>query len=93
MNIKLTRHAIERGKERLNLGPKDLKQHAIGSLGDDGIDALADETLRPYLIKSAIKHGASGMYLYRNGVFVFKDDCLVTVYPLSWITQKGSIAS
>lgn len=92
MEIKLTYHAIQRGKERLGLKAKTLKEHALKSLTEEGMDALADETLRPYLIKRAKKHDCSGIYLYRNGVFIFKDEYLVTVYPISWIALKGDAA-
>lgn len=91
MKIELTLHAIQRGKERLGLNARELRDHALKSL-TEGTDALSDETLRPYLIRRALRHESSGIYLYRNGVFIFKDQYLVTVYPISWIALKGDVA-
>lgn len=84
MKIRISLHAQQRGRERLGLSVRQLKESAISSL-ENGIDAMSDESLRPGLIKSALKHNASGIYLFQNGVFIFKEDTLVTVYPISWL--------
>ena len=86
MNIKVSLHAKQRGWERLQLTASDLRTAAVNAL-TEGIDALGDEVLRGYLIHKALKHNSDGIYVFRTGVFVFKEDTLVTVYPLDWVHQ------
>lgn len=87
MKIKVSYHAKERARSRLGMTPKELKKAALLSL-EEGIDALADETLRPLVLRKAIRND-SFMYLYQGAVFIFKEDTLVTVYPVSWLALHG----
>ena len=84
--IIVTTHAKERGRERFHLSAEELATLAALSLdSEDSIDVLHDPTLRPLAINSALRHDASGMYSFRGIVFIFRNQYLVTVYPVSWL--------
>lgn len=84
IDLKITRHAIKRAKERFGMNYKELQIKASLSL-TDGIDAMADPTLREMCINKFDLYDISGIYLYQNVVYIFIDDRLITVYPISWI--------
>lgn len=89
INFKITKHAIDRARERLGLNVSSLKKSAHLSL-TEGIDALGDPVLREMCIHKAKKYNVSGIYLYKNAVFIFVEDILVTVYPIHWLSGYQS---
>lgn len=92
-DIKISQHAIERYVERFSrVDLNRLRQLAYLSIVN-GINATFDETIRPMIIDKCRRHGASGAYMYENAIFFFKDDVLVTVYPISWIGANEKISS
>ena len=81
MNIWITKHAVDRALERFGWDTHKLFNQAIKSL-NDGLYVLDDETLYPMFIESAT-YGGGLPYMYEGVVFVFDEDRLITVYPIS----------
>lgn len=84
-NIKITDHARKRAFERMRMDFSQLKYNANKSL-DHGIDIFQDEMLRDLGLKKLRNHNPSGMYLLEGNIYVFVDDVLVTVYPLTYLS-------
>lgn len=91
-DIRISRHAIMRAKERFGLGVMEIAQKAYSSL-TDGVDALGCPILRPMCIYAAKKKKASGIYLFEGILFVFKDDVVVTVMPCQWAALSSTAFS
>ena len=93
-DIKITSHAQERAAERTDIETLDELCQAAEKSITEGIDALADPTLRELVYAYAKRHNNSGMYAYKGYVYVFKDDALVTIIPIGWLaslTKDGHI--
>lgn len=87
MGIKLTLHSIERARERFNLRPSELKRLAEESL-DQGSDVFSDEFLRPIFLRKIKNYeNTSGIYYHQGIFFIFVDDFLATVYPISFLSE------
>lgn len=82
--VKLTKHAIQRAKERFNLKANDLKRIVEESL-TEGMSVFADETLANSIHQSYRFAALSGIQIYKGIAFLFVDDILVTVFPASWL--------
>lgn len=87
-DIYITKHAEFRAKERFSMNFQTLCQEAWDSL-DQGIDALGDPTLRDMIYYKAVNSDVSGVYAHKGVLYFFKDECLVTLYPISWIAIPG----
>lgn len=85
-NFKISDHARERAYERFNMDASQLKFYANKSL-NDGIDVFQDPSLRDMFLEKSEDKEPSGIYLLEGKVYVFKDDVLVTVYPLSFVNE------
>lgn len=85
-NIKISDHAKERAYERFGIDASQLKFFANKSL-NEGIDVFQDPVLRDIFLAKSKKHEPSGIYLLEGKVFVFKEDVLITVYPLSFVND------
>jgi len=84
-DIRLSIHAQERARERLgvtNFSELAVKAHLSLT---EGIDALADPTLREQCYSRMQRHGSSGMYVFEGIVFIFKDETVTTIYPVAWL--------
>jgi len=87
MGIKLTSHSIQRAKERFKLLPSELRRLAEESL-DKGSDVFSDDFFRPIFLKKVKNHeNTSGIYYYEGIFFIFVDDFLTTVYPISFLSE------
>ena len=53
---------------------------------NQGINVLLDETLRPMYLRKAMKNDGSIAYLLEDKLYVFIDNNLVTVMPLSFLS-------
>lgn len=58
----------------------------------EGVNFLEDPVLRKMLMPKAKKHEASGIYLYDGMLFFFKDNVVVTVYPIGWLGERQEAA-
>lgn len=86
--IHLTYHAVERAMQRFSWDKDKLYEKALSSLSE-GIFVLHDEVLREiFLVNCQYKGGLP--YAYEGVVFVFDEDRLITVYP---ITGHGTVRS
>jgi len=83
MNVALTNHAIERGKERLGLNPKAL-QHFADRVVVEGMpwDACQGGMRRWLEAGQYRHHKGSGTRIYGEHVFVIQDNVLVTILEL-----------
>ena len=87
MKIKLTRHAISRAKERFNLNEIQVRSYSVRAI-TEGLDVLDDPHLKPLFLRKAQNHeNTSGIYYFEGMFFVYSDDYLVTIYPLSYIHE------
>ena len=85
MTVKLTTHSIQRAKERFNLSQKVLRQYAHEAL-EQGVDVFSDPHLRPIFMNKIKNHPETGgIYYFQGMFFVYIDDSLATIYPLSFI--------
>jgi hypothetical protein len=85
--MKITAHAQERAYERTEIkNREDLCAYVDGAV-NEGIDALADPTLRPLCYNYAVRKNSSGMYAFRGIVFIFIDASLVTILPIAWLAD------
>jgi hypothetical protein len=84
--VKISDHARERAYERFKIDASQLKFLANKAL-DAGIDVFQDETLRDMFLEKSENKNPSGIYLYEGIVYVFIDDILITVYPLSFVSE------
>lgn len=83
--INLTKHSKERAWERFQMDASSLKFHANKAL-EQGINILLDETLRPMYLRKALKNDGSIAYLLEDKIYVFQNESLVTVMPLSYLS-------
>jgi hypothetical protein len=85
--IKISSHSIERAFERTTIKTRsELATLAFESL-EEGIDVLGDPTLREMCYRNAVKNHNCGTYAHKGIVFIFREDILVTVYPMSWLAD------
>ena len=81
----ISRHAQLRALQRTQITcHRALGSMAVRSLSE-GIDILGDPVLRELALKRAVRHGDHGLYAIEGIVFVFKEDTVVTVFPISWL--------
>lgn len=80
--LSITRHAFQRAKERLGYSQDAFRRiaamaYCFGLPGDQ-----AKGRLRNYIDMKQSHHPDNIVRLYGENMFVFKDECLVTVYQL-----------
>lgn len=85
-NVKISEHARQRAYERFNMDASQLKFYSNKAL-DEGIDVFQDEALREMFLEKSENKNPSGIYLFEGVCYVFSDDVLVTVYPLSFVNE------
>jgi len=89
--INISVHAQVRAFSRTKLNSAITLAHEAYESLENGIDVMADETLRP-MYESRGNVPCCGVYARKGIVFVFVEETLVTVYPIQWLAifDKGS---
>jgi hypothetical protein len=94
--IRISHHAQVRALERTTIRDNaTLAAEALASL-NEGIDVLAEPVLRDQCYQYARKHKSCGMYAHNGVVYIFKDDTVVTLIPIAWLSnydKRGRIIS
>lgn len=79
----MTKHAIERGKERMGLNRKALKRMAKKALVEGKPHSSTRGRLRKYITKLFFQEGkANNTKIYGEFIYLFHNDLLITVYNL-----------
>ena len=81
MKINLTNHAINRAAERFGWSSLELEKQAILSI-NIGISCVDDEFLQYLFLDKGLRTNAIH-YLLKGIIFVFCNDKLVTLYPIT----------
>lgn len=83
----VTIHAQERAYQRLNITCwKTLGEKALKAL-NEGINACLDETLRPLCFEKALATSLDGVYCHEGNLYLFKENALITVMPVSFLNE------
>lgn len=90
-DINVTRHAVERFNERIRkAGRTEIQKLAFKAL-NEGIVATLDETIRPMILTRCERYN-SVAYMFEGAVYIFIDETLTTIYPISWLAEYKSAA-
>jgi hypothetical protein len=86
--ISVTAHAVERGTERFNWSKSQLIAKSITALEVGHL--ITDDPFLVELFHRTVQYYKHNIYYYNEGVvFVFDDDRLITVFPLTGRFKKG----
>lgn len=79
--MEITKHALERGKERLNLNEKSFTKLATKALELGKTHAECKGRLKRYADKLWLEYkSANNIRFYGDNIFFFADQKLITVY-------------
>lgn len=81
--IKVSRHAKNRLKQRLNVSSKDARKCACNAYVHGTTHKQTTGELHAYMNKAYLKNGkANNMRIYKNNLFLFSGYTLITVFTL-----------
>lgn len=80
--ITISHHAYHRAKERLGYNPDAFKRLAAQAYCYGISQAEAKGKLRRFIESRCAEHPGNKPRIYGENIYIFKENCLVTVYQL-----------
>lgn len=81
--MRLTRHALQRGKERLGLRDEAIERLAERALNEGLRTSDTSGRFRRYLDKLFLSHGKAGnLRVYGEKIYLFNGSLLITIFHL-----------
>jgi len=89
--ITISHHAYHRAKERLGFSPDAFKRLAAQAYCYGVSQSEAKGKLRRFIECRCAEHPGNTPRIYGENIFIFKENCLVTVYQLPSDIRKSML--